>query len=432
MAADKNSPKTPKTKKTKEKAISTQDAIQASIAKLESIQAAMVSSSEDPADIKTAELLLKSQIEFLQTIKPLLPFLKKASDDINKELKKIARERPDWQAPSDMYIWNLIVERAKVLQRRTGSISSFRAEEIVFPNDPLTNKMQQRPAINTGAFDLIVENRHGKSPERTAYAMVTFEEDGTELRFQGGRLDEYSRLVLSALTTLWSIAKERGSLPIFTVNTIFRAMPGGSEKPTPQQCTAIREAIEKLIRLRVQIDLTEEAARRGIDLRDKPHLRRQNIITLTEGPYITKNGMEITNAYKIEAEPFPLFYSNLTGQLLTVDVKYLRIQKIDDSGQAKNELLAMSPERQAMVGYMLRRILVMKHDECSKAPKQNHTILFDTLFDMTGTASENRVTTSRNRDFCFSVMAYWKAVGLITNYSKKTKGRKITGILINL
>ncbi len=99
-------------------------------------------------------------------------------------------------------------------------IEAFSLKSFTWPNDPLTNKMSQRPAIGAGPFDLVTEKRRGK-PVRTAYTVITFEENGTDLRFQGGRLDEYSRLVLGALVSLWEEAERRKTLKAFTIPTII-------------------------------------------------------------------------------------------------------------------------------------------------------------------------------------------------------------------
>ena len=64
--------------------------------------------------------------------------------------------------------------------------------------------------------------------------------------------------------------------------------------------------------------------------------------------------------------------------------------------------------------------------------QQSNTILFDTLFTTTDTATDNREQARRNREFCFDVLEYWKATGFIKGYSTQSSGRKITGIVIEI
>ena len=64
--------------------------------------------------------------------------------------------------------------------------------------------------------------------------------------------------------------------------------------------------------------------------------------------------------------------------------------------------------------------------------EQKPVILFSTMFAETGTETDNRPQTKRNRDFCFSVLDYWKATGLIKGYKKRTTGRAITALEIEL
>ena len=120
----------------------------------------------------------------------------------------------------------------------------------------------------------------------------------------------------------------------------------------------------------------------------------------------------------------------------------------------------MNADRQALTGYMLRRILVMKRSRADAQEKkrsydakrkkaarsgeelpektledfieQKPVILFATMFAETGTATDNRQQTQYNRDFCFSVLDFWKAKGLIKGYSIRRTGRAITAQEIEL
>jgi GH24 family phage-related lysozyme (muramidase) len=114
----------------------------------------------------------------------------------------------------------------------------------------------------------------------------------------------------------------------------------------------------------------------------------------------------------------------------------------------------MNAERQAMTGYMMRRISVMKHDkeEAKEALRrynrkrakdktleekpleafrtQSDTILFDSVFTAVGNESTSRELNRRNRQFCCQALDYWKAAGYIKGYCQQKKGRSITGVTI--
>ena len=114
----------------------------------------------------------------------------------------------------------------------------------------------------------------------------------------------------------------------------------------------------------------------------------------------------------------------------------------------------MTPERQAMTGYIVRRLAVMEYDQNRakenkrkydakrrKDPslpekplaafrEQSDTILFETLFTETGANTTNRDRQMDNRNFCFDVLDYQKAIGTFKGYTKQTKGRSITGVKI--
>ena len=144
-----------------------------------------------------------------------------------------------------------------------------------------------------------------------------------------------------------------------------------------------------------------------------------------------RNGGQTFRAYRLNTEPIMLTYSKMTDQLATVDAKYIEVRKVK-KGQVSGESVMMNAERQAMCGYMLRRIEIMKRAKRNKDKTQNTTILFDTLFKAAGVTADNRVQAGRYRAFCFEVLDYWKATAFIKGYEKQSKGKSITGIILDL
>lgn len=316
---------------------------------------------------------------------------------------------------------------------RLPMITALTVSSHVMVNNPLMNTLQQKPAINAGPFDLTVANANGRRKEITAYTMVTYDPDDTGVTMTATHLTEYERQVSDAVISLWTEATKRNAEAIFTPDMIFRAMPGGSDKPSAQQRGAIVRTIEKLRRLHITLDATEEMIKRGVIPPgetwkiDDFYLSVRRI----ENVKVKGGGRQANYAYLVTMEPIILTYSNLTNQLLTVPAKYIAIEKVK-RGKPSGELLPMTADRQAMTGYLLRRIAVMKHDRKNKHPRQSNTILFDTLFTETGQQTDNREINRRNREFCFDVLDYWKATGFIKDYARQQKGRSITGIEIIL
>lgn len=373
-----------------------------------------------------------------------------------------------------------LIERAKerkadyeAAQELTATVEQLEAElpilqaivpaKHTMPNNALMNALQTgqkhddgrepTPIINAGEFDLPVvrENTKLRRKEITAYTMVSCDDNNGELQFIGGKMTEYERQVSDAVISLYIEAKEQGLQPVFTTDMIFRAMPGGGDKASAQQKGAITKAIDKMRRLKVVVDATAELRQRGIIGKDKTFTLDDYYLSAAKAEYKVKNGGQIVAAYKLHAEPLILRYSRQTKQLITVNAKFLEIKKVKH-GTVSSEIVTMNANRQAMTGYMLRRIAVMKKDietarealraynnRRKKDPtleekplaafrKQSDTILFATLFKETGTETTNRDRIMDNRNFCFDVLDYWKATGYIKGYKQQTKGRSITGV----
>lgn len=322
-------------------------------------------------------------------------------------------------------------ETAESIAAKLPLVQGVRPTAHTMPNNALMNTLQQKPAINAGAFDMVVSNAKGRRKEITAYTMISFDPGETSITITDAKLSEYERQVSDAVVSLWIEATKEKLPPVFTPDMIFRAMPGGSDKPSAQQKGAITKAIEKFRRLHITVDATEEMRKRGIIPANATYRIDNFYLSATHAEYRVKNGGQSVNAYRLDVEPIILTYCRLTNQLLTVPAKYIAIEKVK-KGKASGELATMTADRQAMTGYLLRRIAVMKHDKRNKVQTQSNVILFETLFAETGTKTDNRKQTMNNRNFCFEVLDYWRVSGFIKGYKKQEKGRSITGIIIDL
>lgn len=344
-------------------------------------------------------------------------------------------------------------ETAESIAAKLPLVQGIKPTTHTMPNNALMNTLQQKEAINAGPFDMVVANATGRRKEITAYTMVELDPGETDIKITDAHLSEYERQVSDAVISLWIEASKEKLPPIFTPDMIFRAMPGGSDKASPQQKGAITKAIERFRRLHITVDATDEMRKRGV-IGSSATFKLDNFyLSATHAEYKIKNGGQTVNAYKIDTEPIILTYCNMTKQLLTTPAKYITIQKVK-SDRASGELLPMTADRQAMTGYMLRRVLVMKRDENEAKDKKrqydrrrakddslkekplnafrdkSRVILFDSIFSAAENVTADRKQTMRNRDFCFNVLDFWKVSGLIADYKKQEKARSITGIVI--
>ena len=346
-------------------------------------------------------------------------------------------------------------EAAESIAEKLPLVQNIRPTAHTMPNNALMNTLQQKQAINAGAFDMVVSNATKTRKEITAYTMISYDDpDETGISLAATSLSEYERQVSNAIVSLWIEAVDNNLPTIFTADMIFRAMPGGGDKASPQQKGAITKTIEKFRRLHIYVDATEEFRKRHLIPDDTKYIFDEYYLNVRRHTAIqVKNGGAIVQGYEILTQPVMLTYSKMTKQLLTVSAKHLAIEKVKD-GKASKELLPMTANRQAMTGYMLRRIAVMRHDE--EAAKEayrryekrrksepelkekpleafrdkSRVILFDSLFKEAGAATTDRKQAMLNRNFCFEVLDFWRVTGFIKDYAKQGKRRSITGVEI--
>lgn len=360
-----------------------------------------------------------------------------------------------------------IIERAKQLRaeydtmRETVVNMEEAAEELpkqyliplyhIMPNNALMNDLagiENKQPINAGAYDLPVIPETKRQKEITIYVMAEYE---PEKGFTSN-LTEYERNVSDAIMSICVQAEQENKRPYFSIDSLYRAMPGRGERASKQQKEALTKAIEKFTSLRLEIDATDELIKRRLIAPGDTYHYKDYYLPAREHIYKAKGGQPVT-VWEVTSTPINLDYAKRTGQILTVPAKYLEITKVKN-GKISKEPLTMNADRQAMTSYMLRRIAVMQYDykRAKEALRsynrrrskdktletkplkafrdKSDTILFDTLFKIAGTESTNREVTRRNRDFCFDVLDFWKASGLIYDYEQQTKGRSITGVKI--
>ena len=309
-------------------------------------------------------------------------------------------------------------------------ISPIHPNNHLMPNNTLMNYLTQYSLINAGSAELPVLKGRGN----TSHVVVGYEEDPHISAFS---LTEYERQVSDSIITIWEEAEKQGIPALFTADTVFRNMPGEGGKPSPQQKGAITKAIEKFRKLHVFVNATDEMRARGLISKSQEVIFDDMYLSVTRMKCTIKNGGQTVEAYKINSEPIIYQYCKMTDQIITVPRKCIEIKKTKKN-QTTGEIIIsnlpvpMTTPRQAMAGYIIRRIEVMKRDRKNKKKQQSDIIRFDTLFTDVGLEEQSRDRASENRKFCYQVLDFLTAIKRIKGYEEQKKGRAITGIKILL
>lgn len=322
------------------------------------------------------------------------------------------------------------VTQPQPLQLELPFLPPIAPKYYIMPNNALMNDIEKKERINYGAYDLDV---FGAKSDITTYIAISYEPDpDSGIAIKGpDRISAYERTVTNAIVSLWEAALKDGQTkPIISPEMIYRAMPGGSDRLSRGQKSAIVKAINKFRILHIEIDATEEMRKRKvIGPKDKFTLDSNYLLT-THAEYKAQNGRTV-HAYRIEAEPIILTYSKAAKQLLSIPAKYLDIRQVK-AGKITDKPIRMSEDRQAIANYLLWRIAIMKQDAKNKKPTQSHNILFVEVFKIAGLANLTRDQKLDLRKFCFGVLDYQTAAGNISGYKKLKEGQEIAKIEILL
>lgn len=329
---------------------------------------------------------------------------------------------------------------------------SINPDQHIMINTPIYNELmgaQGKKPINAGGHDVTIIPAQKRQPEITTYFITTLDtEKGTS------SLSAEEREISDAIISIFEQARKEGRPATFTADSLYNAMPGSGERASPQQKKTITGAVDKFRHLEHRIDATDEMQRRGLIGDNDTYVIEDFYLKARKHIYKADNGQNVTG-WEITEEPIFLTNAKQTKQIITVPARYLTITKVKQN-KASSEPIMMNAARQAITGYMLRRIAIMKHDLDEAITKyrnynrrrkkdntqpeyplshfrtQSDTILFKTLFEETRTTTTDRKQEMRNRNFCFDVLDYWTAAGYIKGYTKQTKGRSITGVHIDL
>jgi|GEM_PF-6701579 len=318
------------------------------------------------------------------------------------------RLKKEWEQAQELLSYSIIKQLSKRITPKTHTS----------PNTRLSNELNDllNDAEGQGPVDLRVSAKR-KRNELTAYVVAYSSESIRILEWR--QFTEYDRQVHDAIVSLWIDGHEDH---IITSGTVFKAMTGTKVDPKPKQKETIIQSIEKMRRIFVEIDATDEIKayrkKNGIESSDDISVKWNDAI-LSLKKIRVKIGKRKTDAYVINQEPILLSYAKATNKLLSVSTTILDIKEIK-KGQILGASISNTESRIAIKGYLLRRVMTIKHDQKTKNPHLSKTIRFDKIFEETGAQAEDRVTMRRYREYVFQVLDYWKASGFIEGYTKNT------------
>lgn len=299
-------------------------------------------------------------------------------------------------------------------------LQSLVPQKHLIPNNKLANSLT-KDIIGAGIIELDVSGK--KEPELLTRCILNYEGDNVKLSSRQP-FTEYDRNVADAVTSLYEYGD---SSHIITAAQVYRAMVHATKTETPsaQQIGAVTKSLDKMRFVRVQIDCSQELARRKVSL---------NGAQVTSGKIdtylLTLKKIEVTaggqrvSAYKIMEPPILYEYSRLTGQVLTVPAALLDVRDTT-GGKVNNTEL-----RIAAKGYLLRRISVMKG---KAGARQSRTIKYNSLYEEVCPGQTlRRVEQQRLRDYTALVLENWIRKSFIRGYTEILQGSKKIGVEIKL
>lgn len=375
---------------------------------------------------------LKSSLELFEEIfkelpelrfdtSPLYDFLKTIESYEDKEFEELCEQINSSPSPKETIETE---QELKEIEKMLPTLQSTLPLWHIMSIQKLVTELQHK-LINSGAVDIIVANK-GKKNEITSYVLATYDEvDGVT------SLTEFDRQVHDAVSSLWEHGHQDH---IVTPDMVARAMMHkiNTEKVSPQFKGAVTKSIEKMRRIHITLDATEEVRKRKTMLNEDPNIscKIDDYLLSFKGIEVSAGGRTV-KGYLMQSEPLLLYYAKRTKQLATVDARLLDIKEVDQKGNVTTVSIKSNETRVAVNGYLLRRIAVMKNDrQTNKKPKQSNIILFSTLFEEAGIPHDSHA--KRVKDYAFQVLDYFKAMGYIKGYTKRKNRKSFDAVIINL
>ena len=305
-----------------------------------------------------------------------------------------------------------------------GSCESFPITEniggivknFVQQNSPVNNEMIRNSVMNDlysenidGKMKMlptVVREKNGKSEQVISYVSFCYDDNvDLEILNNKGRFNitAYDRRVYHAVSTLFMNERKTVSM-----SEIFSIMTGYARtNPTQSQLDTIEKSLEKLRRIRVYIDLTEEVKHKMVPDKQplidvgilknhndkiKKAVLEDNMLHFRRGETLSEKG-KVFKSIQIIAEPALLTYNRVKKTLITIPMEYIGLE-----GQNTTDKTI------AFQDYLLMRIFGYKNRKL-----RENKILYDTLYRDSGQEKpEDSKGFIRDRETISKMMEEWK------------------------
>jgi hypothetical protein len=312
-----------------------------------------------------------------------------------------------------------------------------RPNRYIVPNNTLINAMTTKNMINAGAGNLPVSKEKGI----TSYVMIL---DTNNPLADPYKLTNFERIVFNAICSIYQQATQDGyNKIVVTPTSIYKAMPGGSEKPTPKMIEQITTVVEKVQAIDITLDATRElAAYKRIEDGEKLYTKEKMVLA-KQYIYVRRNQKE-TVGWELLSKPALLDYAEKSGEIISVPAKVIQIP--EDNGTKK---LSINEKRRELWDYLTRRVEVIKRahkqairemrykrnngktvEQVMGAHGKSPVILYETAFNAVNITTTNRAVLKDNKDFCKFIMSSWVDIGFIHGYEEVKQGNTFKGIKI--
>ncbi|MCL2410814.1 MAG: hypothetical protein FWC97_04140 [Treponema sp.] len=337
-------------------------------------------------------------LDFIESIKANPQFKDMTFSQLSRNLEfrqKLKEYRLNNSSPED-------VEAMEIL-------NSVLPKKYVKPNNKLSNKVT-KDIVDKGEFNLIVSSGKAKKEVFTK-VMLTY--DNSNIKLSGQKYTPYDREVYDGVVTLYVAGNDT-----ITPAMVYRAMNGltETEKIRPETLKKVAKSLDKSRFIRTVIDYTDEVK-----------MYNRNIEKTTYDGYLlaakkitVKINGEEHEAYKLLDKPILYEYAQISGQIVSVSMKYL---------QTKNAVRG-TDEVIIIRGYLLRQIEWMRNEKISRSDNITYQAIYDELEISRVVYDEiqYKKKTAKIRNHIKAILEEWKQQGYIIDYAEYKNGKTLIGI----
>lgn len=231
-------------------------------------------------------------------------------------------------------------------------------------------------------------------------------------------IDEYDRMIISAVATLKEAAKREASAPVISAYNICRTM--GIQKPSTKQQRDIDQRMARLMDTTATIDFTDEAHKRNLTnpdtgLKFDRAVIRRHLIEAEVFDGTDEAGNRYVR-YRLLADPPTYDHAKQIKQVAQWPQRLMELIPVRADG---TEYRRISTPRQTLIKHaILERVDGLKR----KKSNQSNTILYDGLCRTVSVDPKKRDAKKNVVDYAEGYLRALKNDGEITDFQPFTEG----------